>query len=228
MPGGLCVHVVTRGNSRATVFHNESDYAIVTRLMEAAQRRVRVDILAWCLMPNHIHLVLCPRADGDLARWMHWVLTTHVQRHRVRYKTTGRVWQGRYKSFPIQADSHLLTVLRYVERNPVRAGLVPRAVDWKWSSASAREPSGGPHPLLSSSPVSLPAPWLDWVDTPLTGGELEKIRASMTRNRPLGDPAWTLALARHLDLEGTLRSRGRPRVRRSWSLFDENDVAARR
>jgi REP-associated tyrosine transposase len=212
MPGGLCVHVVTRGNARATVFHTDADYASVTRLMMDAQAQVRVELLAWCLMPNHMHLVIRPAGDGDLARWMHWLLTSYVQLHRVRHRTTGRIWQGRYKAFPIQTDEHLLTVLRYVERNPVRAGLAPHAVAWKWSSARQRPHAGTPRSLLACSPVPLPSPWLEWVDTPLTDAELEAIRACAKRDRPLGDLSWTRDVAARLDLLGTLRPRGRPRV----------------
>jgi len=80
-------------------------------------------VLAYCLMPNHFHLALWPQADGDLSRWMQWVLTAHVRRYHRHYGSSGHVWQGRFKAFPIQADGHLLTVLRYIERNPVRAGL---------------------------------------------------------------------------------------------------------
>jgi REP-associated tyrosine transposase len=212
MPGGFCVHVVTRGNARATVFHCDADFATMTRLMMDAQAVVRVELLAWCLMPNHVHLVIRPAADGDLARWMHWLLTTHVQQHRVRHRTTGRIWQGRYKAFPIQTDRHLLTVLRYVERNPVRAALTSHAIEWKWSSARERPRAGRPRCLLAESPVPLPSPWLDWVDTPLTDAELLAIRACATRGRPLGDPSWTHNVAARLHLSGTLRPRGRPRV----------------
>ena len=223
MTGGLCVHVVTRGNARATVFHSEADYANLLQLMKDAQRRVPLEILAWCLMPNHLHLVVRPSANGDLARWMHWLLTTYVQRHRVRHKTTGRIWQGRYKAFPIQADRHLLMVLRYVERNPVRAGLAPHAVDWKWSSARERHRSCPPRSLLAPSPVPLPSPWLDWVDMPLTNAELSSIRRCVKRDRPLGDALWTRDVAGHLDLLGTLRPRGRPRVKRRPVLSEESE-----
>jgi len=212
IPGGICAHVVTRGNARATVLHSDRDYSNLTQLMQDAQQRVSIEMLAWCLMPNHVHFVIRPRGDGDLARWMHWLLTTHVQRHRSLHKTTGRVWQGRYKAFPIQADRHLLMVLRYVERNPVRAGLVEHAADWEWSSARARGRSDERHSLLARSPVLLPAPWLDWVDAPLTNGELEAIRVCVKRGRPLGEPAWTRGLAERLDLLGTMVPRGRPRV----------------
>jgi len=201
IPGGVCAHVVTRGNARATVFHAEADYAIFTTLLEHARSRVPIDLLAWCLMPNHVHLVVRPAADGDLARGM----------QRVRYQTTGRVWQGRYKAFPIQADRHLVTVLRYVERNPVRAGLADSAAEWPWSSARDRDTVDEGHALLSPSPVPLPSPWLDWVDTPLSGAELANIRLSVKRDRPLGDSAWTRGLAERLELLGTLIPRGRPR-----------------
>lgn len=213
IPGGLCAHVVTRGNGRATVFHSGGDYASFMQLMRDAQNRHPIDILAWCLMPNHVHLVVRPREDGDLSRWMHWLLTTHVQRHRVRYKTTGRIWQGHYKSFPIQADGYLLAVLRYVERNPVRASLVSHAVLWPWSSAGERSLPGRPGELLAPSPVPLPSPWADWVDMPLAAAELASIRRCTKRDRPLGDADWARDVAARLDLLGTLKARGRPRTR---------------
>jgi putative transposase len=211
-PGGLCVHVVTRGNARSTVFLSDADYAILMQLIEAAGKRVRVEVFAWCLMPNHIHLVLRPLASGDLSSFMHWLLTTHVQRHRARHRTSGRIWQGRYRAFPIQADAHLLTVLRYVERNPVRAGLAGRAVEWRWSSSRERHVAGDRCDLLARPPVPLPQPWLDWVDTPLTGAELADVRTSIRRGRPLGDPEWIRGVAERLDLLGTLVPRGRPRA----------------
>jgi putative transposase len=174
MPGGVCAHVVTRGNARATVFHSEADYENFSSLMQGALDRAPVEVFAWCLMPNHVHFVVRPRADGDLARWMHWLLTTHVQRHRIRYATTGRIWQGRYKAFPIQADGHLVTVMRYVERNPVRAGMVASARGWRWSSLRDRLNGLTTVPRLTPSPIELPSPWTDWVDRPITATELNR------------------------------------------------------
>ena len=207
---GLCAHIVTRGNARATVFHTEHDYSIFVGLMKAALARAHIELFAWCLMPNHLHFVVRPRTDDDLARWMHWLLTTHAQRHRSRHVTTGHIWQGRYRSFPIQMDSHFLRVLRYVERNPVRAGLVPCSRDWRWSSLTERmSPERNPA-LLASSPVPLPTPWVDCVDAPLTDAELSDIRTSVRRGRPLGDPAWTRGTSERVGLPATLRLRGRP------------------
>jgi len=213
IPGAVCAHVVTRGNGRATVLHSDADFLSFTDLMKSAQERVALEIFAWCLMPNHVHLVVRPKDNGDLARWMHWLLTSHVQRHRTRYKTTGRIWQGRYKAFPIQEDRHLLTVLRYVERNPVRATLVAHAAEWRWSSAAERAALDDRTSLLAPSPLPLPSPWLEWVDAPLTAAELASIRRCVKRDRPLGDESWTRDIAGRLDLLGTLRPRGRPRVK---------------
>ncbi|MDJ0793004.1 MAG: transposase [Woeseiaceae bacterium] len=207
--GGVCYHVVNRGNARATVYHNESDFRSFIRLIEEASDRLPLRVLAFCLMPNHFHLVLWPFEDGDLSRWMHWLLTSHVRRyHRIR-GTSGRVWQGRFKAFPIQEDRHLLTVMRYVERNPVRANLVQRASDWRWSSIS-----GGRTPAwkdaLADSPVAKPSNWERLVDTPMNDDELRALRHCNRRNAPFGDHNWVHETARDLGLESSLRRVGRP------------------
>ena len=174
-------------------------------------------LLAWCLMPNHVHFVVRPFGDGDLGSWMQWLMTCHVRYHQRRYATIGRIWQGRFKAFPIQDDTHLLTVLRYVERNPVRARLARRSVEWPWSSAVLRNPDSGEPvtvgSLLARSPVDLPQPWADWVDRPLTDAELAVVRQCAQRGRPYGDPAWIHGVVDRLGLYSTLRPRGRPSVR---------------
>ncbi len=128
--GGYCYHVLNRGNGRAQVFHHEGDYAAFLGLLAKAGLRVPMRLIGYCLMPNHFHLIVWPRADGDLSRWMHWLMTAHVRRYLKCYRSSGHIWQGRFKAFPIQEDDHLRTVLRYVERNPLRAQLVKRAETW--------------------------------------------------------------------------------------------------
>ncbi len=135
--GSFCYHIINRGNGRAQVFHGEADYREFVKLMAAAGDRLPPRLLAYCLMPNHVHLVLWPREDGEVSRWMQWLMTAQVRRHHRRHGTDGHLWQGRFKAFPIQRDEHLLSVLRYVERNPLRAKLVARAEDWPWSSLGA-------------------------------------------------------------------------------------------
>ena len=147
--GDICYHVLNRGNGRQRVFHRDEDYAAFLDLVGSACARLPLRVLGLCLLPNHFHLLLWPHADGDLSRWMQWLLTAHVRRYHGRRGTSGHIWQGRFKAFPIQRDEHFLTVLRYVERNPVRAGLVRRAEDWPWSSLALRRRRSE---LLTASP----------------------------------------------------------------------------
>ncbi len=208
--GGICYHVINRGNARREVFLKEADYEAFLKAMQHAHVEVPMRVLGYCLMPNHFHLVLWPLADGDLSRWMHWLQNTHVRRYHQHYRTSGHIWQGRFKAFPIEQDDHLLTVLRYVERNPVRARLVRRAENWRWSSARLWAASERPQ-FLIPGPVRRPKDWLAWVNQAITKPELEALRRSVTRGAPFGNEAWTAKTAIELGLESTLRPRGRPR-----------------
>jgi putative transposase len=210
--GGLWYHVLNRGNRRAEVFHKPGDYDAFTQAMVDARARLPVDVLGYCLMPNHFHLVLRPQADGELGRWVQWLLMAHARRYHLHYGTSGHVWQGRFKAFPIQDDDHLQTVLRYVERNALRAELVVRAEDWKWSSLPLwlrRDPL-----LWVGKPTVRDKSWLARVNLPLSDGDLQRLRLSAERGRPFGDESWTRETARNLGLESALRSRGRPRKER--------------
>jgi putative transposase len=166
-------------------------------------------IVGYCLMPNHFHCVLWPVGDDHMARWMDWLLTTHAGRYRKRYGGSGHVWQGRYKAFPIEQDDHLLTVLRYVERNALRANLVSRAEDWPWSSLrELLAPSA--LPWLDPGPVARGTDWLRHVNEAQTEAELARLRQSVSRGVPFGSEAWVKGTAAALGLEFTLRGRGRP------------------
>lgn len=209
--GDVCYHVINRGNAKSTVYHNSSDYHSFIQLMAKACDRLPMRILSYCLMPNHFHLVLWPYGDGDISGWMQWLLTSHVRRyHRLR-GTSGRIWQGRFKAFPIQQDAHLLTVIRYVERNPVRANLVRSAADWNWSSV-AKSALKWQRSMIAPAPISRPENWLQFVDEPQSPAELDALRRCAQRNAPFGSPAWTAKTARTLGLEASIRSLGRPRT----------------
>ena len=124
----------------------------------------------------------------------------------------GHLYQGRFKSFPIAADEHLLAVLRYVERNPLRAGLVERGEQWRWGSHFRRtQGSAEEQTLLAESPVPLGRLWCDHVNQPQTEAELEAIRRCVVRGQPYGGDRWRAKVARQLGLEHTFRPRGRPR-----------------
>jgi putative transposase len=207
--GGMIYHVLNRGNNRARVFHSAADYARFVTLMSDAQSRVKLDVLGVCLMPNHFHLMLRPKGDDDLSQWMQWLLTTHVRRYHLQHRSSGRVWQGRFKAFPIQDDTHLFTVLRYVERNALSANLVDRAEVWPWGSLRWRM-AGDSSLKLTALPLRLPANWVDLVNTPLAQSELERVRICVQRQRPFGDAGWVEVTARKLGLSGSLSKGGRP------------------
>ncbi len=213
--GNVCYHVLNRGNAQQTVFHSEADYASFCQLLAEANERAKcapMRLLSYCLMPNHFHLLLWPREDGDLGRWMQWLLTSHVRRYHRVHGTSGHVWQGRFKAFPIQSNEHLLTVMRYVERNPVRAKSIPvrRAERWPWSSIG-EPPQDVEVPKLTAPPEPRADNWLEWVNTPLTVPELAAARESVVRGRPFGNPRWVKTTGEKLGLQSTLRPRGRPR-----------------
>jgi putative transposase len=210
------------------LFRKPADFDAFEAVLEETLARVPMRVLAYCLMPNHWHLVLWPQADGDLARFMQRLTITHVRRwleHR-RLVGTGAVYQGRFKSFPIEEDSHLLTAMRYVERNALRAGLVERAESWRWCSLWRRvSGSVEQKALLSEPPVVIPGlipgalpgafpgarGWLRWVNEPQSEAELKSLRRCVSRGQPLGTEAWVKQVTKRMGLESTFRARGRPK-----------------
>jgi putative transposase len=219
--------VLNRANRRAPLFGGAGDYAAFLRVLSEGQVVCPVHILGYCLMPNHWHLVLWPERDGELSDYVGWVTLTHTQRWHVFHHTvgSGHLYQGRFKSFPIEADGHLLTVWRYVERNALRAGLVARAEEWLWGSAAQRlAPSGEGLPLLVDGPVPRPADWLGWLNAPQTGREEQALRRCIQRGEPFGSRAWVAQTVATFGQETTQRPRGRPQKDRPDSrqplLFD--------
>ena len=212
--GGLIYHVLNRANARQTIFEHARDYEAFERVLEEAHDRVPMRTLAYCLMPNHWHLLLWPKKDGQMSQFMAWLTLTHTQRwHAFRQSAgSGHLYQGRYKSFPVESNEHFLTVCQYVERNALRAGLVIRAEEWRWSSLwRRRHRSRKSSRWLAEWPVPLPRRWNDWVNEFQTGEELEALRRSVNRGQPFGSEAWVRRVAGRLGLEATLRPRGRPR-----------------
>ena len=211
--GGVIYHVLNRGNGRSRLFHKEADYDAFVRLLGEVREAVPVRLLAWCLMPNHWHLVLWPRQDGQLSRFMLRLCTAHVRRHYAHYHTSsgGHLYQGRFKGFPVQSDEHFLTVCRYVEANALRGKLIDRAERWRWGSlwASSRGKSADLRP--DDWPVPRPSDWTSIVNAAIAKDELELLRTSLKRGRPFGSDMWVRRTAERLGLGFTLRGRGRPK-----------------
>lgn len=212
--GNHCYHIINRANARLPIFFKEEDYLLFEKVLEEAEERCGMRILAYCLMPNHFHLVLYPKKDGDLGKFMQWLTLTHTQRwHQAKNtKGTGHLYQGRYKSFLIQDDNHLLSVIRYVERNALRAKIVKKAENWRFCSLWRKIFGNKDHnKLLSDWPISIPKGYLSFVNTPQTKGEEEKIRMSIVKGKPYGSDVWSRAMIKKFGLETTVRDPWRPR-----------------
>ena len=207
----LVYHVLNRANARAPLFDDAADYQDFARLLAEERARTGMRLLAWCLMPNHWHLVLWPRSDGDLGRFVCRLTQRHTQARHARRGTRGQghLYQGRYKAFLVQDDAHLVAVCRYVERNPLRAGLVASAADWPHGSLAQLRRRGAAR-LLDPWPFTRPVRWAEAVDRPETAQELETLRRSVQRGAPFGAAGWVAAMADRYGLASSLRPRGRP------------------
>jgi putative transposase len=214
----MLFHVINRGVGRMRMFLKDADFEAFERTIEKTLESRPMRICAYCLLSNHWHFVLWPEHDGDLGAFMQKLTITHVRnwqenRRRVGY---GHLYQGRYKSFPIESDEHFYQVVRYVERNALRANLVGRAEDWRWSSLWRRvQGTSSDRRWLSGWPLPRPRDWVEMVNQPQTEAELEAIRRSVLRGQPYGQEHWVKSIARQLGLESTLRSRGRPHKERT-------------
>jgi putative transposase len=208
---GLIYHVINRGNDRRTLFRTPKDFQAFLDVLAEGLDRFAVDLLCWCVMPNHWHLVLRPRRADQLQRFMQWLTITHVRRHHGHHgRTSGHLYQGRYKHFCVEADDYFLTLCRYVEANALRARLVRQAQHWRWSSLRQRL-SRLKLPPLCSWPVDRPANWTTLVNEQIVETQLQQVRESVQRERPLGSVQWVRRTARRAGLEQTLHPRGRPR-----------------
>lgn len=206
--GGI-YHVINRGNMRMQVFDDAEDYAYFLKLLQDGLKREAVELHAYCLMPNHFHLLLMPLVEGSLSRLMQWVMTSHVRYYHRKNKTSGHIWQGRYKSFMVQKESYYLSLLRYIEANALRAKLVNEAETWIYGSLWER--INQDRQLLDESLIALPTDWALHVNTPLHEKELTIVRNSVNRQSPLGELKWMEKTAEIFGLASTLNSRGRPR-----------------
>ena len=215
---GLIYHVINRGNNRQTVFSSEGDFKAFLKAIADLKERLAFDLYGYCLMTNHIHLLIRPR-EGSISRIVQSLLVSHTQRFHRFHRSSGHVWQGRFKSPVIQDDDHLLAVLRYIEANPLRAKMVERAGDYAWSSF-AFHGEGRADPLLDAAPGydALAAyaavrqrRWSAYVQQEAEEAELAAIRRSGETGLPYGEKTWVDRLCRRLKLDLTIRPRGRPR-----------------
>jgi len=210
--GGYVYHALNRAVGRSTIFEGVNDYAAFEQVLEEAREQVDMRLLDFCVMPNHWHLVLWPRKDGDLSDYLGWLTNTHTRRWHLAHRTvgTGPLYQGRFKSFPVQGDDHYFTVCRYVERNALRANFVASAEQWRWASLWHRV-NQSTTVTLDAWPMEPGQRWLEYVNQAETESELKALRRSAKCGTPFGDTVWQQSTAKLLGLESTLRPPGRPR-----------------
>lgn len=215
---GLIYHVINRGNNRQSVFRKPEDFDAFLRSLAELKARKPFDLYGYCLLNNHFHLLLRPLGDS-VSRIMQSLLVSHTQRYHKHYQSGGHVWQGRFKSPVVKNDEHLLTVLRYIEANPLRAKIVTRAEEYAWSSyrvhglgeADELVDSLRTYEELSHYPAVRQRRWAAMVHRPFEDAALTAIRRSNETGLPYGDGVWVQRLAKKLDLDLTIRPRGRPR-----------------
>ena len=209
---GEIYHALNRGNARNKIFFKDGDFEAFERVIQEGLEKYPVDLIAYQWMSNHWHMVLSPQRDKAMSAFLGWVTMTHTQRYHAHNKTTGygHVYQGRFKSFPVQNDAHFHTVCRYVERNALTATLVQRAEDYRWGSLWNW--CGGDSVIkLASWPLKRLARWIERVNEPITKQEKDALQNCINRGCPYGTEEWVKKTAENQGLEITLRPRGRPR-----------------
>jgi len=197
------------------IFRSDEDYSDFVDVLSESVERFESRILAFCALPKHWHLVVTPRQDGDLSKLVAWITITHSSRWHTKPKRAGLggLYERRFRSFPIQDNASLLDVMHFVESHPLRSGLAIAAKDWRWSSAAMRaNDQVDETPFLSSPPIAIPINWHDRIDLPMEREQLEKICNSIKRGAPYGDATWVQRTATRMNLESTLRPRGRPKL----------------
>jgi putative transposase len=192
---GRIFHVLNRGARRQRLFDGADDYDAFVRVLAESLSERHVELFAYCVMPNHWHLVTGADNPRELSLLMHRLTTTHSRRWYLSHGAVGEgaVYQGRFNAVPVQGDRHFLWVCRYVERNPLRGRLVARAQDWPWSSLG-RDPADRHSPVTSSWPLERPSDWCATVNMPQTPAEEAAVRESLRQGRPLGTKSWQQAL----------------------------------
>jgi putative transposase len=192
------------------VFRGSHDYLAFLEMLLYAKERYQVELFAFCLLPDHFHLLVRPVSGSNLSHCMQWLQTSYARRFNDYHGTEGPLWQGRYKSFLVQENEHLLTVMSYIEGHPLRIGLADTAEDYVWSSHRENY-WGNLRQKLDPLPVPLTDDWAASVDALLCERTLGRLKMSTQRQIPYGSPDWQRRVCREYGLEDSVRPRGRPR-----------------
>jgi putative transposase len=207
---GEAHHVTQRGNRNMQVFFNADDSAAYKTLLAAHCKEAEVEVLAWCLMPNHVHLVLVPNDEDGLRRALGETHRRYTKHINAREGWRGHLWQERFHSFAMD-EAHLLEAVRYIELNPVRAGLAKKAHDWRWSSARAHL-EGCKDGLVSLQPMfNRVDNWQSYLDEENSEENIKNLHQHSRTGRPLGNAKFIGKLEAMLGRKLAAGQRGRPK-----------------
>ncbi|MGE6333400.1 transposase [Stenotrophomonas sp. NPDC077659] len=212
-------HVVQRGVNKCAIFVDDIDRQLFLQLLHRAFGSHGVSLHAYVLMSNHVHLLVTPATGKGLADAMRSQGNSYVQAFNRRHGRCGPLWQGRFHSTLVDRDDYLLSVYRYIELNPVRAQMVPRAEDHPWSSVRGNlrlrhDPLLTPHAsflALADNEAERTARYAAFLEDPSPGRDLSSIRRHTTKQRPIGDTAFVQMVERTLSRSAELKPQGRPR-----------------
>lgn len=215
---GIPLHITQRGVNRAAVFLDADDFAHYRSLLTETMVAHEVQVHAYVLMTNHIHLLVTASQAGGIARAMRLLNQRYVATFNRRHGRTGTLWEGRFKSCLVANDHYLLTVYRYIELNPLRAAMVTDPAGYRWSSVHANlglaeDPCVSVHPLyvaLGPDIVTRSNAYREWLYASVSEEDLIAVRLHLRQERALGDPRFQAMVEKTLNRPPIYRSRGRP------------------
>jgi putative transposase len=205
-------HVTQRGNRRQVIFTSDSERSVYMGLLRESAERHCLSVIGYCLMSNHVHLVVIPRKTESLASTFKATHGQYASYWNAAHHSSGHLWQGRFYSCPLD-PAHLWEALRYTELNPVRAGMVPSAAQWKWSSAAVHCGAAEPDACLEMAPWRerwTPVSWQAFLGLGETEAELALIRQCTHTGRPFGTSDFVQSLEQTTQRKLAPRKGGRP------------------
>jgi putative transposase len=212
-------HVMQSGNDRQQMFREPSDYLLFLEWLSQSARQFKVAIHTYALLPNHLHLLATPSDENGLSRMMQWIGRYYVPYFNNKYGRTGTLWQGRFKATVIEPVQYFITCSRYIELNPVRAGIVAAAAEYRWSSyahhvGTKADPVVIDHPLywsLGNTPFDREAAYLRLMEQPLTADEIDVLNEATLKGWLLGSEKFKESIARQTARRISPGKRGRPK-----------------
>lgn len=211
-------HIIQRGNDRQSIFRDTDDYQVFLRWMRDAATQFKVAIHAYVLMPNHLHFLASPSEPTGLARMMQWIGRQYVPYFNRKYVRIGTLWQGRYKATVIDSERYFMTCMRYIELNPVRAGIAAAPAEYPWSSCAhhvGAKPDSliSDHPLywaLGNTPFEREIAYRDLIEQALTSAEISELSDATLKGWALGSEQFKVSLERQTNRRVRPAKRGRP------------------